>query len=74
MYNVIIIGAGPAGIFSALELIKLKSKNNGNYIKNNFRYTLLEFFDMNVSKSYVLSRERYWKKVFDSVKHGYNDN
>ncbi len=24
LYNVIIIGAGPAGIFSALELVKIK--------------------------------------------------
>lgn len=56
------------------ELIKLKTKNKGNYIKKYFIYTLLEFYDMNVSRNYVLSREKYWKKVFDSVKHGYNDN
>lgn len=33
------------------ELISLKRKDNGNYIKNNFTFTLLEFFDMNVSRN-----------------------
>lgn len=56
------------------ELISLKRKDNGNYIKNNFTFTLLEFFDMNVSRNYILNREKYWKRVFDTIKHGYNNN
>ena len=54
------------------ELIKLNRKSG--YIKKYFTYTLLEYFDKNVSSSRVLERERYWKKVFDTIKHGYNDN
>lgn len=54
------------------ELIKLKAKPE--YIKKNFTYSLLEFFDKNVSDDYVLSREKYWKRVLDTIKHGYNDN
>lgn len=54
------------------ELIKLKK--SPNYIKNNFTYNLLEFFDKNVSDDYILAREKYWKEVLDTKKHGYNDN
>lgn len=54
------------------ELIKLKKKPE--YIKKYFTYSLLEFFDKNVSDDYILSREKYWKKLLDTIKHGYNDN
>lgn len=56
------------------ELIKLRVKNKEEYIKNNFTFTLLEFFGMSVSNEYVLEREKYWKKVFTTIKNGYNDN
>ena len=54
------------------ELTKLKLKPN--YIKKYFTYTLLEFYDKNVSDSFILEREKYWKQVLDTRKHGYNDN
>lgn len=54
------------------ELTKLKLKPN--YIKKYFTYTLLEFYDKNVSDSFIIEREKYWKQVLDTRKHGYNDN
>jgi len=53
---------------------ELKNNYGSDYIINNFTYSILEIFDMKTSREYILSRERYWKRVFKSVKFGMNDN
>lgn len=45
-----------------------------DYIKDNFQYTILENFNSKVDDNYVLERDSYWKDVFQSREHGYNEN
>ena len=56
------------------ELINLKIKRSPQYIEKYFTFTLLEFFGMSVSDKVVIEREQYWKKVFSTIKNGYNNN
>ena len=50
-------------------------KSGLTYIRDNFKYSILEIFINNkIGKEKALKREKYWKKVFDTVRHGYNDN
>lgn len=39
-----------------------------------FTYTLLEFFGLSYDSIKILEREQYWKRCFDTIKNGYNDN
>jgi len=57
-----------------VELKEIVKKNSIKYVEDNFQYSILENFNSNVECEYVLKRESYWKKVFDSYKHGYNKN
>lgn len=57
------------------EVLKeLVEKNGFDYIKKNFTYSILENFNEGTDDQYVLDRESYWKKVFDTRAHGYNRN
>ena len=48
---------------------------DNEYIKNNFNFTLLEWFTLGTDKDYIISRENYWKNTMLSRgKYGYNDN
>ncbi len=47
-------------------------KNGSEHIIDNFTYSILEIFDMKTDRQYILHRESFWKKVFDSIKHGMN--
>ena len=62
---------GHGGNVDLMDLVNLKGFA---YIKENFQYTIIENFNSKVDDHYVLERERYWKKVFQSVTHGYNHN
>ncbi len=56
------------------ELIPL-IKEDPNYAIKNFQFTLIEtFLNTNDQDKHIQERERYWKDVFDSCKHGYNGN
>ena len=57
-----------------VELKALINEKGFDYIKQNFQYTILENFNSKVDDSYVLKRESYWKKVFQSKQFGYNSN
>ena len=49
-------------------------KNNGaNYIIDNFTYSILEIFDMKTKSDDIIHREEFWKRVFQTVKHGMNN-
>lgn len=55
------------------ELVQL----DNDYIRNNFVFTLLEWYALGTDMEFIVSRENYWKKVMLSRKsdgHGYNDN
>lgn len=55
------------------ELLQL----DNDYIKDNFTFTLLEWYAIGTDMEFIISRENYWKKVMLSRKsdgYGYNDN
>lgn len=50
-------------------------KNNGaDYIVENFSYSILEIFDMRTKREDIIQRESYWKRVFQTIKYGMNNN
>lgn len=57
-------------------LKKLVESDKIDYIKNNFRYSILEYFPKNeFGKRKAREREQYWKKVLQSAyPNGYNYN
>lgn len=55
------------------KLTELFNKSN-EYIRQNFKYSILEIFDKKTTQEEILQREVYWKKVFDTIDHGYNNN
>ncbi|MDE6435675.1 MAG: GIY-YIG nuclease family protein [Lachnospiraceae bacterium] len=45
------------------------------HIKQYFQYSIIENYNANIDDSYVLERERYWKKVLSTGQGlGYNKN
>lgn len=56
------------------ELIELVSKNGFEYIKNNFKYSILENYNSKVDDNIILERESWWKETLQSRKFGYNSN
>lgn len=44
------------------------------YIKENFRYSILDIFKSTVDDNYILSRESWWKDILLTKKFGYNNN
>lgn len=53
------------------ELVALKG---AEYVRRNFRYSILENFNGRVEDAVILRRESYWKEVLDTRRHGYNGN
>lgn len=61
----------------------VKTGNGGNvelkrltfeYIKNNFRYSILDIFKSTVDDQTIILRENWWKEVLQTRKFGYNKN
>lgn len=50
------------------------NKNGGDYIKDNFKYSIIEVLDPKLSKKFILERENYRKNVFETKKNGMNEN
>lgn len=67
------ISNGHGGNKCLQELIK---EAGFEYVKKNFQYSILENYNSRVDDSFILRRESWWKKVFDSrnKKFGYNEN
>ena len=57
-----------------VELKRIVKENGFDYIKKNFQYVILENYNAKVDDSYILSREKWWKKTLLSIQFGYNDN
>ena len=57
-------------------LKKLIKEKGEDYIKENFRYTILEHFSSATEREIVESREKWWKKILLSKESefGYNEN
>jgi hypothetical protein len=45
-----------------------------DYIKNNFRFTILDIFKSTTDDDIIINRENWWKDVLQSRRHGYNEN
>ncbi len=44
------------------------------YIKQNFRFTILDIYKSTTDKQIILDRESWWKDILHSEKFGYNGN
>ena len=51
----------------------LKSREE-SHIVDNFTYYILEIFDMSTKREDIIHREEYWKRVFQTVRFGMNNN
>lgn len=56
------------------ELRRLAERRGAGHIAGNFTYSILEIFDPKTADEVVPDRESYWKKVLDTLRHGYNGN
>lgn len=56
------------------KLIELYEKKGKKHFEENFTYTILEYYSLSYDKEKILERESYWKKCFDTINNGYNDN
>jgi hypothetical protein len=61
----------------------VKTGNGGNvelkkisfdYIKHNFKYSILDIFKSTVDDQLIIARESWWKSVLQTRKFGYNKN
>ena len=54
---------------------KLLKTLDFEYIKENFKYSILEIFKSSVDDEIIRNRERFWKKILlTHGEFGYNDN
>ena len=49
-------------------------KQGASHIIDNFTYSILEIFDMRTKREDIINREEYWKRVFQTVRFGMNNN
>lgn len=52
----------------------LRDEEGDEYFKQYFTFTVIEHFGMWLDNEKIRDREKYWKKVFDTIEHGYNRN
>lgn len=57
-----------------VELKNLVEVLGFEYVKQHFQYSVIENYNQKVADDFILDRERYWKKVLSTMKHGYNAN
>lgn len=56
------------------KLIDLYKQKGPAYFEKYFTFTLLEYFGLSYDQVKILDREQYWKRCFDTIQNGYNDN
>ena len=49
-------------------------KLNFDYIKQNFKYSILDIFKSTVDDQLIIARESWWKSVLQTREFGYNKN
>lgn len=55
-------------------LKELNKKLGEDYIKKNFRYSILDIFKATIPDQQIIEREAWWKDVLQTRKYGYNHN
>lgn len=56
------------------KLLELYKQKGDEYFEKYFTYTLIEYFGLSYDPQKIIEREQYWKKCFDTINNGYNDN
>ena len=56
------------------KLVALYHEKGAGYFEEYFTYTLIEYFGLSYDPVKIIEREQYWKRCFDTIQHGYNDN
>lgn len=56
------------------QLIRLIESKGDEYVKTNFKFTILEIYGLYVSDEHIINRENYWKEKLMTRVHGYNSN
>lgn len=56
------------------QIVTLFKKKGKEYIRSNFKFTILEIHGMYTSDDQIISRENYWKEKLMTRIHGYNSN
>jgi hypothetical protein len=55
------------------ELKEIVATKGRQYIKDHFRYSIIEIFDTKTKQETIIERENYWKRALDTiVPHGLN--
>jgi hypothetical protein len=54
--------------------LKAIIRNDANYAKANFQWTILEVLDINISEQDAIARETMWKQKLKTNQYGYNNN
>lgn len=62
------------GAYPNKKLQELVRQKGLSYIKNSFIYSILETYEGDISKEYIIARESWWKEVLLSRVFGYNAN
>ncbi len=57
-----------------VELKKIVEEKGFEYVKENFRYSILEIFDSKTDSDFILERENWWKKALLTRGFGLNKN
>ena len=56
------------------QMVSLVSKKGEKYIRENFKFSILEIHGMYASDDQIRQRESYWKEKLMTREHGYNSN
>lgn len=56
------------------KLIELYKREGKKYFEDYFTYTLIEYFGLSYDHDRIIAREQYWKKCFNTIANGYNNN
>jgi hypothetical protein len=56
------------------QMVILFKKKGKEYMRNNFKFTILEIHGMYTSDEQIIERENYWKEKLMTRIHGYNSN
>lgn len=56
------------------KMKSLVSEKGENYIRNNFKFSILEIHKKDVTDEQIRKRETYWKEKLMTKIHGYNSN
>ena len=56
------------------QMVSLVNKKGKKYIKENFKFSILEIHGMFVADEQIIQRESYWKEKLMTREHGYNSN